>query len=333
MKKRSRLVLVIVFISVFLITLSIPNLIFADTRSDVEAFVTRFYNSCLDRDPDLPGLENWVGYLQSGELSGGDVAERFIFSEEFLAKNLSNEEFLNIMYWSFFGRNPDAEGYAGWLSQLNDGMSRKSVLARFVNSTEFGNICAEYGIERGSIGDTDTNRDRNRDRDDDEGNLSYGNIRGSDVFITYIVSALDLLRIYDPTVYSQFAEVDKIEAKDLSGYGAAGYSGLADGEDVYIDPNCWYFRPHSYVSDTDRTKIIAMILSHEFNHVMNKNFNYNIAEQWQCEIYAVGQEIQTGIKIGAPQWMISDCQDILANISNPETWWWYLTIPIPALIN
>jgi len=233
------------------------------------------------------------------------------------------------MYWSFFGRNPDAEGYAGWLSQLNSGMSRKSVLARFVNSTEFGNICAEYGIERGSIGDTD----KNRDRDDNEGNLSYGNIRGSDVFITYIVSALDLLRIYDLTVYSQFAKVNKIEEKDLSGYGAAGYAGLTDGEDVYINPNFWYFRPHPYVSDVDRIRIIAMILSHEFNHVMNKDFNFNVMEQWQCEEYAVGQEIQTGIKVGAPKWIIAESQDILANISNPETWWWYLPIPVPALIN
>jgi hypothetical protein len=66
---------------------------------------------------------------------------------------------------------------------------------------------------------------------------------------------------------------------------------------------------------------------------MNKDFDFNIMEQWQCEEYAVGQEIQTGIKVGAPQWVISDCQDILANISNPETWWWYLTIPVPALIN
>lgn len=324
MKKKSKLILVILFISVFLLTLSMPSLIFADTRSDIEAFVTRFYNSCLDRNPDLPGLENWVGYLQSGELSGADVAERFIFSEEFLAKNLSNEEFLNIMYWSFFGRNPDAEGYAGWLSQLNSGMSRKSVLARFVNSTEFGNICAEYGIERGSIEDTD----KNRDRDDDEGDLSYGKIRGSDVFIAHIVSALDLLRVYDPVVYSQFAKVDKIEAKDLS-----GWAGLAVGEDVYINPNDWYFRPHPYVSDIDRIKIIAMTLSHEFNHVMNKDFNFDIAERWQCEAYAVGQEIQTGIKVGAPQWRISYSQGILANISNPETWWWYLPIPVPALIN
>lgn len=155
MKKRSKLILVLLFISIFLLSTLLPNLLFADTRSDIEAFVTRFYNFCLDRNPDQPGLENWVGHLQSGRLSGADVAERFIFSEEFLAKNLGNEEFLNIMYRSFFGREPDPEGYAGWLAQLRGGMSRKSVLARFVNSTEFGNLCSAYGIKRGTIKDTD----------------------------------------------------------------------------------------------------------------------------------------------------------------------------------
>lgn len=325
MKKKLKLILTILFISVFLLTLSIPNLIFADTRADIEAFVTRFYNLCLDRSPDPSGLENWVGYLQSGKLSGGDVAERFIFSEEFLAKNLGNEEFLNIMYGSFFGREPDPEGYAGWLGHLRGGMSRKSVLARFVNSTEFGNICSAYGIKRGTIGDTDTSN--NNDRDGDEEDLSYGNIRGSDVFRNHIISALELIKVYHPEVYSQFGKVNKIEAKDLS---EKGWAGMASGADVYIDPNIYYFAPHPSVSDIDRIKIIAMMLSHEFNHVMNKNFR---GEQWQLEAYALGQQIDTGIRIGAPQWNISYRQEQLDNILNPEYWWWHPPILVPALAN
>jgi len=63
-----------------------------------------------------------------------------------------------------------------------------------------------------------------------------------------------------------------------------------------------------------------MVLSHEFNHVMNKNFNFDIAERWQFEEYSYGQEMQTGIRVGAPQWVISDCQNILADIRNPEYW-------------
>ena len=36
------------------------------SRADVEAFVTRFYQECLDRDPDSAGLNNWVNSLLNG---------------------------------------------------------------------------------------------------------------------------------------------------------------------------------------------------------------------------------------------------------------------------
>ncbi len=127
-----------------------PATLFADSGG-VEAFVTRFYQQTLDRGPDPSGLQNWVQHLVSGNLSGADVAERFIFSEEFQGKSTSNEQFLDVMYRAFFNRAPDPEGYSGWLSQLQRGQSRKFVLSGFVNSVEFANLCAEYGIESGSI--------------------------------------------------------------------------------------------------------------------------------------------------------------------------------------
>lgn len=148
MAKRVK-VFAIIFSVIMLISLSIPSLAFAD--SGVEAFVTRFYQQCLDRQPDPDGLANWVGHLNSGYLAGADVAERFIFSKEFLAKNTSNEQFLQVMYKAFFNRPPDMEGYAGWLGQLNRGQSRSFVLAGFVNSREFEALCAQYGIRPGSI--------------------------------------------------------------------------------------------------------------------------------------------------------------------------------------
>ncbi|MDZ7836945.1 MAG: DUF4214 domain-containing protein [Actinomycetota bacterium] len=152
MSKRMK-VFAVIFSVIMLISLSIPSMVFAD--SGVEAFVTRFYNQCLDRAPDPDGLANWIGHLQSGYLAGADVAERFIFSEEFQAKNTSNEQFLQVMYKAFFNRPPDPEGYAGWLGQLQRGQSRRFVLAGFVNSVEFEALCAQYGIRPGSIGGGD----------------------------------------------------------------------------------------------------------------------------------------------------------------------------------
>ena len=50
--------------------------------AEVEAFVTRFYQQCLSRQPDQPGLDYWTNSLLSGTLTGADVAYGFVFSTE-----------------------------------------------------------------------------------------------------------------------------------------------------------------------------------------------------------------------------------------------------------
>jgi len=126
-------------------------MIFADSTTDVTAFVTRFYQQCLDRAPDSAGLANWVNALLNHSISGATVANGFINSTEFVSKNLSNDAYLKVMYKAFFDREPDPQGYNDWMAQLNAGTSRQYVLAGFVNSTEFQNLCAKYGIDRGSL--------------------------------------------------------------------------------------------------------------------------------------------------------------------------------------
>ena len=55
------------------------------------------------------------------------------------------------MYKAFFNRDPDPVGYNGWVSDLNSGKSRYHVLAGFVNSREFNELCASYGINAGVL--------------------------------------------------------------------------------------------------------------------------------------------------------------------------------------
>ncbi|MDD3777566.1 MAG: DUF4214 domain-containing protein [Actinomycetota bacterium] len=124
----------------------------------VTSFVTRMYQVTLNRQPDPAGLASWVNGLNSGSLTGADVARNFIFSDEFKAKNVSNEQFLQVMYAAFFDRAPDPGGYNGWMSELNQGQSREYVLAGFVNSQEFNQLCANYGINPGSLNGSNTSR-------------------------------------------------------------------------------------------------------------------------------------------------------------------------------
>jgi len=117
------------------------------SRAFVVAFVTRFYQQCLSRNPDQAGLDGWVNALVSGALTGADIANGFIFSQEFINRNTSNEEFVTILYNAFFGRAPDTVGYNGWVNSLNSGNSRQAVLNGFIYSQEFNNLASSYGIK------------------------------------------------------------------------------------------------------------------------------------------------------------------------------------------
>ena len=116
------------------------------SRSDAEAFVARFYQLCLGRSPDQPGLESWVDSLMDGLRSGQQVAEGFVLSQEFTAKNTTNSEYLLILYQAFFNRNADQGGWDMWLEALNSGKDRREVLNGFIKSFEFTKLCMDYGI-------------------------------------------------------------------------------------------------------------------------------------------------------------------------------------------
>jgi hypothetical protein len=123
----------------------------ADLHPQITQFVNRFYAKFLQRKPDPEGLNYWVNQLVTNQITAADLAKSTIFSDEFIARNVSNSNFLDIMYSAFYDRVADSGGKAYWLGQLDSGMSRLLVLANFVNSNEFSTVCATYGITRGNI--------------------------------------------------------------------------------------------------------------------------------------------------------------------------------------
>ena len=125
-----------------------PNISYGagGTVSDVENFVTRFYQQCLSREPDTAGLNGWVNDLNNGLKAGDTLAEAFVFSSEFQNRNTSNSEFLTILYKAFFNREPDTSGYNYWVNDMSNGASRSEVLAGFTSAQEFINLCQDYGI-------------------------------------------------------------------------------------------------------------------------------------------------------------------------------------------
>ena len=117
----------------------------------VESFVERLYTEVLGRDADPNGLAAWTQNLKDGKETGAKVAMGFVDSDEFKNKDMSDEEFLEIMYRTFLGRPSDEGGLKEWKKVLDEGMSRMFVFRGFVESDEFTAICDDYDIIRGNV--------------------------------------------------------------------------------------------------------------------------------------------------------------------------------------
>ncbi len=130
----------------------------ADCRTDLSekdykvwCFVERMYQEVLNRTADEPGVRDWVGRLKAGTNTGVQVAEGFLMSEEFLYRDMTNEEYVKIMYRAFFGRDADLDGLKTWTDALANGWTKQRVFAGFANSNEFGNLCQQAGITQGTV--------------------------------------------------------------------------------------------------------------------------------------------------------------------------------------
>lgn len=118
--------------------------------SGAQSFIERLYTVALGRASDPTGAQYWLQKVMSGSSTGGDLARGFLFSQEFLGKNTTNEEFVTVLYHTFFDREPDAPGLQYWVNNLQNGMSRQDVINGFINSIEWYHLCTSYGIRSGS---------------------------------------------------------------------------------------------------------------------------------------------------------------------------------------
>lgn len=117
-----------------------------DINPNLTKFISRMYNNVLGRRYDVDGINNHAGkYLELGDLYA--MAFDFLFSPEFIEKNTTDEEFVEILYSTFFDREPDTKGRNDWLKSLADGKSREEVLAGFVYSDECKKLVESFDID------------------------------------------------------------------------------------------------------------------------------------------------------------------------------------------
>lgn len=100
--------------------------------------VARLYFATFLRIPDYGGLRNWLNAWQGG-WTLEEIADYFTTSEEFQITygSLSDVEFVTLVYRNVLGRDPDPAGLADWVSRLEAGESRGSILVGFSESQEY----------------------------------------------------------------------------------------------------------------------------------------------------------------------------------------------------
>ena len=118
-----------------------------DQNFQVTSFVFRLYDNCLQRTPDVTGLNNWTGVLNNQTAGGKTVAHGFFFSQEFISRNTSDNVFVNLLYQTMLNRIPSDSEVNSWLNAINyNNATREDVFNGFGESQEFESLCASYGI-------------------------------------------------------------------------------------------------------------------------------------------------------------------------------------------
>ena len=119
-------------------------------EATVGEFVERLYTEALGRPAEESGKNYWVNEITNGRKTGGDCGLFFLTGEEFTNRNLSVENFVETLYKTFFGRASEASGKAYWVGVLKNGGDRTAVIKGFIDSKEWCNLCADYGVRSGA---------------------------------------------------------------------------------------------------------------------------------------------------------------------------------------
>jgi hypothetical protein len=105
-----------------------------ETVKVIENLFMQFYN----RKPSEKELNYWAINLELRTLSFQNVALNIVNNKEFLNKNLSNEDFIKVLYLGLLNREGEEDGLKNWTDVLNKGaVNRYEILNSFLNSDEF----------------------------------------------------------------------------------------------------------------------------------------------------------------------------------------------------
>lgn len=102
--------------------------------------IIRLYNAYFDRNADHAGLDYWFDQITKKGKSINTVSSSFAASAEFkkMYGNLTNGQFVTLVYQNVLDRNPTPADHAYWKGQLDQGaINRGRLMTLFSESGEY----------------------------------------------------------------------------------------------------------------------------------------------------------------------------------------------------
>ncbi len=117
---------------------------------NVDELITRVYGTALDSLPDSEGYDFWYNKLTSGA-SASEFVYSVLTSDLMKEQELSDAQFVAVLYTSVFDRAGSAEEVAYWIDYLAAGYTRQGLICQFLNSAEFKSLCDANGLVAGEV--------------------------------------------------------------------------------------------------------------------------------------------------------------------------------------
>jgi hypothetical protein len=99
-------------------------------------FVNLVYQNILGRAPDPGGYAFWVGELNAGRWTRGQVMVGFSESAEYRGLTF-NDVYVTMIYVGMLRRSPEEAGFNFWVGYLDNGNSGLALIDGFLYSQEY----------------------------------------------------------------------------------------------------------------------------------------------------------------------------------------------------
>lgn len=105
------------------------------TDTYIRSFLDDLYRSVFGRPIDAAGAQYWTNQIRAGQ-KPEDVAAQLYASDEFFNSSGDSYGFIWRLYNEILGRQPEQDGFAYWVDQVDQGGDRSKITSSFYKSIE-----------------------------------------------------------------------------------------------------------------------------------------------------------------------------------------------------